>query len=198
MLDRTMTAVIRSLADSLRRFGDDRLEALLVARPDLASPLPKGIGPLAARAAGAGSARRALSALTLPELHLVEALAVLPDGASPRELAAAVSSDPATISTAVERLETLAVVWGEDELHLIRPLREGLRTPAGLAAPEAGDPTPEEAERILKELDRDRHGFLRFGMYGEALAEDVAAAESSTEAAAGRNNDKRPARLRPR
>ncbi len=44
-----MTAVIRSLADSLRRFGDDRLEALLVARPDLASPLPRGIGPLAAR-----------------------------------------------------------------------------------------------------------------------------------------------------
>ena len=28
-----MTAVIRSLADSLRRFGDDRLEALLVASP---------------------------------------------------------------------------------------------------------------------------------------------------------------------
>ena len=84
-----MTAVIRSLADSLRRFGDDRLEALLVARPDLASPLPKGIGPLAARAAGAGSARRAMSALTLPELHLVEALAVLSDGVSPRDLAAA-------------------------------------------------------------------------------------------------------------
>lgn len=160
MLDRTMTAVIRSLADSLRRFGDDRLEALLVARPDLASPLPKGIGPLAARAAGAGSARRALSALTLPELHLVEALAVLPDGASPRELAAAVSSDPATISTAVERLETLAVVWGEDELHLIRPLREGLRTPAGLAAPEAGDPTPQEAERIVEAARGQHDGVL--------------------------------------
>ena len=69
-----MTAAIRSLADSLRRFGDERLEALLVARPDLTSPLPRGIGPLAARAAGATSARRALEALTLPELHLVEAL----------------------------------------------------------------------------------------------------------------------------
>src|SRR5699024_7030387 len=73
-LDRIVTAVIRSLAASLRRFGVDRLEALLVARPDLASPLPRGIGPLAARAAGATSARRALEALTLPELHLVEAL----------------------------------------------------------------------------------------------------------------------------
>lgn len=144
-----MTAAIRSLADSLRRFGDDRLEALLVARPDLAAPLPKGIGPLAARAAGATSARRALSALTLPELHLVEALAVLADGASPRELAEAVSSDPATISPAVERLMTLAVVWGEDELHLIRPLREGLRAPAGLAPAETDDPDPERAQHLI-------------------------------------------------
>src|SRR5690625_4527006 len=149
MLERTMTAAIRSLADSLRRFGDDRLEALLVARPDLAAPLPKGIGPLAARAAGATSARRALSALTLPELHLVEALAVLADGASPRELAEAVSSDPATISPAVERLMTLAVVWGEDELHLIRPLREGLRAPAGLAPAETDDPDPERAQHLI-------------------------------------------------
>ena len=140
-----MTAVIRSLADSLRRFGDDRLEALLVARPDLASPLPRGIGPLAARAAGATSARRALEALTLPELHLVEALAVLEDGASPAQLAAAVSAEPATIAPALERLLTLAVVWGEDELFLLRPLREGLRTPAGLAPESAEDPSPEEA-----------------------------------------------------
>src|SRR5690625_2495446 len=151
MLECIMTAAIRSLADSLRRFGDDRLEALLVARPDLAAPLPKGIGPLAARAAGATSARRALAALTLPELHLVEALAVLADGASPRELAEAVSSDPATISPALERLMTLAVVWGEDELHLIRPLREGLRAPAGLAPSETDDPDPERAQRLIDE-----------------------------------------------
>ncbi|MGP9538696.1 helicase-associated domain-containing protein [Brachybacterium sp. AOP43-C2-M15] len=145
-----MTAVIRSLADSLRRFGDDRLEALLVARPDLASPLPRGIGPLAARAGGATSARRALEALTLPELHLVEALAVLEDGASPAQLAAAVSSDPATIAPALERLITLAVVWGEDELHLIRPLRDGMRAPAGLAPASADDPSPDEARRRVE------------------------------------------------
>ena len=145
-----MTAAIRSLADSLRRFGDERLEALLVARPDLTSPLPRGIGPLAAGAAGATSARRALEALTLPELHLVEALAVLEDGASPAQLAAAVSSDPPTIAAALERLITLAVVWGEDELHLIRPLREGMRTPAGLAAATPEDPTPQEAQQRVE------------------------------------------------
>ncbi|MGO1566627.1 MAG: helicase-associated domain-containing protein, partial [Brachybacterium sp.] len=145
-----MTAVTRSLADSLRRFGDDRLEALLVARPDLTSPLPRGIGPLAARAAGSTSARRALEALTLPELHLVEALAVLEDGASPAQLAAAVSSAPATIAAGLERLITLALVWGEDELHLIRPLRDGLRTPAGLAAPSPEDPSEREARQRVE------------------------------------------------
>ena len=153
-----MTAVIRSLADSLRRFGDDRLEALLVARPDLTSPLPRGIGPLAARAAGATSARRALEALTLPELHLVEALAVLDDGGSPAQLAAAVSSAPATIAPALERLITLAVVWGEDELYLIRPLRDGLRSPAGLAPPSPEDPSEREARL---RVDRARDGASR-------------------------------------
>ncbi|WP_010551146.1 helicase-associated domain-containing protein [Brachybacterium paraconglomeratum] len=152
-----MTAVIRSLADSLRRFGDDRLEALLVARPDLASPLPRGIGPLAARAGGSTSARRALDSLTLPELHLVEALAVLEDGSSPASLAAAVSSDPATIAPSLERLITLAIVWGEDELHLLRPLRDGLRAPAGLAAATAADPDAEEAARRV-EAARDGLG----------------------------------------
>ncbi len=140
-----MSAVIRSLADSLRRFGDDRLAALLLARPDLTSPLPRGIGPLAARASGATSARRALEALTLPELHLVEALAVLEEGASPAQLAAAVSAEPAEIGPALERLITLGLVWGEDELHLVRPLREGLRAPAGLAPVAEDDPSSEEA-----------------------------------------------------
>ena len=149
MLVCIMTAVIRSLADSLRRFGDDRLEALLVARPDLASPLPGGIGPLAARCAGATSARRALDSLTLPELHLVEALAALEDGASPAELAAAVSSDPATIAPVLERLETIALVWGEDELHLIRPLRDGMRAPAGLAPASPADPSARDAARLV-------------------------------------------------
>ncbi|GAA1335101.1 helicase-associated domain-containing protein [Brachybacterium rhamnosum] len=150
-----MTAAIRSLADSLRRFGDDRLEALLVARPDLASPVPHGIGPLAARAAGPTSARRALQALTLPELHLVEALAVLEDGASPGALAAAVSAEPAAVGPALERLTTLALLWGEDALHLVRPLREGLRSPAGLAPADPSDPDSEKAQALLDRARAD-------------------------------------------
>ena len=161
-----MTAVIRSLADSLRRFGDDRLEALLVARPDLASPPPRGVGPLAARAAGPTSARRALDALTLPELHLIEALAVIPDGSSPAQLAAAVGAGPEEITGALERVITLALVWGEDELHLIRPLREGLRTPAGLAAPDPADPAPEEAAQIIERSREDLSSVLETLAWG--------------------------------
>lgn len=168
MLEGIMTAVIRSLADSLRRFGDDRLEALFVARPDLASPLPRGIGPLAARAGGATSARRALEALTLPELHLVEALAVLEDRSSPAQLAAAVSSDPATIAPALERLITLALVWGEDEMSLIRPLRDGLRTPAGLAAPSPEDPSAEESARRVERARRTHAEALEALTWGPA------------------------------
>ena len=163
-----MTAVIRSLADSLRRFGDDRLEALLVARPDLASPVPRGLGPLAARAGGATSARRALESLTLPELHLVEALAVLEDGVSPAQLADAVSSSPATIAPELERLTTLAVVWGEDELHLVRPLREGLRTPAGLAAPSPEDPSADEAQQRVDRARQEHPEVLEALTWGPA------------------------------
>src|SRR5699024_4095726 len=60
-----------------------------------------------------------------------------------------------TIAPALERLITLALVRGEDELSLIRPLREGLRTPAGLAAPSPEDPSAEEARL---RVDRARRG----------------------------------------
>src|SRR5699024_6924053 len=121
-----------------------------------------------ARAAGATSARRALEALTLPELHLVEALAVLEDGSSPSQLAAAVSSDAATIAPALERLITLALVWGEDELSLIRPLREGLRTPAGLAAPSPEDPSAEEARLRVDRARREHPEALEALAWGPA------------------------------
>lgn len=145
-----MSDAIRSLADSLRRFGDDRLAALLTARRDLAAPIPHGIGPLAARAAGTASARRALGALTRPELQLVDALAVLPDGSSPAAVASALGAAPEAISAPLERLITLALVWGEDELHLVRAVREAPRAPGGLAPAHPQDPDPQQAEAIAQ------------------------------------------------
>src|SRR5699024_2664707 len=99
---------------------------------------------------------------------LVEALAVLEDGSSPSQLAAAVSSDAATIAPALERLITLALVWGEDELSLIRPLREGLRTPAGLAAPSPEDPSAEEARLRVDRARREHPEALEALAWGPA------------------------------
>ncbi|UQN29635.1 helicase-associated domain-containing protein [Brachybacterium kimchii] len=144
-----MADSLRSLADSLRRFDDTRLERLLSARPDLLHPLPHGLGALAARATGSLSARRTLGSLTAAELAVVDALAVLGDGASPPQIAALLDAPIASLAVHLEHLRTLALLWGEDELHLVRAVREGLRSPAGLAPAHAEDPSADEARALL-------------------------------------------------
>lgn len=144
-----MAAPIRSLADALRRFDDDRLTELIVARPDLGTPVPRGIGPLAARAAAAGSVQRALSSLTRPELCLAEALVVLPEPVSPAALAAAVGADATLAAPFLRRLASLALSWGDEEIRPVRTLREVLRTPAGLAPEHDDDPSPQRAAALV-------------------------------------------------
>ncbi|GAB2535964.1 helicase-associated domain-containing protein [Brachybacterium huguangmaarense] len=144
-----MSEPFRSLAEALRSFDDERLAQLLAARPDLAAPVPRGIGPLAARAAGSASVHRALSALRRPELSLLEALVVLPEPADPAALAAAVGSDPAEAAPFLERLRTLALAWGETEIRAVRGAHDVLRTPAGLAPEHDDDPSPDEASRRI-------------------------------------------------
>ncbi|MBK0332561.1 helicase-associated domain-containing protein [Brachybacterium sp. MASK1Z-5] len=144
-----MADSLRSLADSLRRFDDQRLERLLSARPDLLHPLPHGLGALAARATGSLSARRALGSLTAAELAVVDALAVLGDGASPPQIAALLDAPSTSLAAHLDRLRTLALLWGEDELRLVRAVRDGLRSPAGLAPVHAADPSADEARALL-------------------------------------------------
>ncbi|PWH07659.1 hypothetical protein DEO23_03275 [Brachybacterium endophyticum] len=144
-----MADSLRSLADSLRRFDDTRLAELLGAREDLLRPLPHGIGALAARAAGALSARRALGSLTAAELAVVDALAVLPEDTSPTAVAELLALGAADLAPHLERLRTLALLWGEKELHLVHAVREGLRSPAGLAPPHPEDPSADEARDLV-------------------------------------------------
>src|SRR6478752_7227078 len=62
------TTPARTLADQLRSWPDDRLVALLRARPDLATPAPQDSSQLASRAATRSSIHRALDGLDRLEL----------------------------------------------------------------------------------------------------------------------------------
>lgn len=174
-----MSEPTRSLADELRRFDDERLTELLLARPDLSAPVPRGIGPLAARAAGAASVQRALGALTRPELSVLEALAVLEDPTCPADVAAAVGATPAEIAGVLDRLRTLALVRGQSELRAVRTVREVLRTPAGLAPEADDDPSPAEAARRLREAPPELEPLFERLAWGPAK---VDAAEGSAAA----------------
>ena len=61
---------VRSLADDLRTRSDAELAALLLARPDLARPVPAGFAALAARATTRPSIQRAVEALDREELTI--------------------------------------------------------------------------------------------------------------------------------
>ncbi|MFN8169718.1 MAG: helicase C-terminal domain-containing protein [Candidatus Nanopelagicales bacterium] len=125
----------RSLADDLRARTDEEIAALLAARPDLVHPVPADIGALSTRATTGPSTSRALDRLDAFALQVVTALGGLPDPASYADLRAGLpETDDATLRPVVERLRMLALLWGpDDELHLVRPVREALGTyPAGL------------------------------------------------------------------
>lgn len=174
-----MTAAPRSLADALRRFDDERLTELLRARPDLAVPVPRGIGPLAARAAAPSSVQRAVGALTRPELILLEALVALPDPADPAALASAVGSTERETAPLLERLRTLALAWGSTEVRAVRAAREVLRTPAGLAPEADDDPSHAEADRRVREAPVELAPLLERLAWGPSR---VDAAEGSSAA----------------
>ncbi len=135
------TARPRSLAEDLRARSDEDLAALLAARPDLVHPVPADLGALATRATTGPSASRALDRLDELALAVVTALGALPE---PVSLADVLGGIPGTraadLRPVVSRLRTLALLWGEDDdLHLVRPVREALGTyPAGLGPAMAG------------------------------------------------------------
>lgn len=147
-----MAASHRSLADSLRDLDRDELTRLLTERPDLASPVPEGLNALAARAASAGSARRALHSLSLPQLQTAQALAILGGAASRAQIAHALG-DPAAehLDPLLARLRLLALAWEDGEyLRLVRPLIEHLSASAGLAPALPDDPDPAAAQRRVE------------------------------------------------
>jgi Helicase conserved C-terminal domain len=143
----------RTLTEALRSLPDDALSRLLQHRPDVIDPPPRDLAELAGRATTTGSVNRALSRLNAWLSTVAEAMAVLPDPGSAKELADLLDQPLAVICTAVEQLRERALVWGEDDqLHLVRPVREAFDPfPGGLAPP---SPRPLSPSQIDTALDR--------------------------------------------
>lgn len=143
------TRPARSLADALRRASADDLSSLLVARPDLCSPIPADLATLAARAASAPSVQRCLDGLDAVALAVLEVMAALPEPLSVDHIAPACSPmDPAVVRDVIARVRELGLAWGdEQQLRLVAQARTAFgKYPCGLAEEYAA------ARRVVAEL----------------------------------------------
>ncbi|MDQ6928165.1 MAG: helicase-associated domain-containing protein, partial [Actinomycetota bacterium] len=126
---------------ALATFDDDKLVALLGARPDLAAPPPSDFRALAIRAVMPASAMAAWRTLDRVCQQVLEAVLVIPPPHAPARLAAVIGPnvDPSDLERPLARLRDLALVVpddGDDDDSLV--VNTGLhqiRNPAGLGPP---------------------------------------------------------------
>ncbi len=128
----------RTLAEQLRGWSDADLAALLVARPDLATPAPQDTAQLATRAGTRASVLRALDQLTLLELTVLEAVVALGGAAATAAAVAAVHAAHEATLGAVDRLRGLALLWGgPDEVRTLSVVADTLGTSRSGLGPSA-------------------------------------------------------------
>ncbi|MBI1378081.1 MAG: DNA-binding protein [Frankiales bacterium] len=167
----------RSLAEDLRARSDAELAELLRLRPDLLHPVPADLGALSTRATTGPSTARALDRLDAFALDVVTALGALPDPATRADLLAGLPGvGGERLDPVVARLRALALVWGsDDDLHLVRPVREALGPhPAGLGPAMATSrrgvavyaEDPAEVERVLADAPEGAREALERLVWG--------------------------------
>lgn len=153
----------RSLADQLRSWPDERVAALLVARPDLAMPPPQDFGQLASRATVRASVARALDELTRLELAVLDALVVLVE-ASAKQLRGAVHAEPGSVDDALALLLDRALAWqAPGGLRALSGVGESLRGApgsSGLWPRSAEPPSATEVGTQLAELSAPARAML--------------------------------------
>ncbi|MBB2748015.1 UNVERIFIED_ORG: hypothetical protein FHR35_007896 [Microbispora rosea subsp. rosea] len=151
----------------LRGRSDERLRALVAARPELVTPVPAHIDGLAARACSPSAIGRALDRLDRFSLAVLETLALRP-GPADREtvlslLRRAVPADRddealgSALDAALDVLTTRALVYGPDDALLPAPgVADALEPPAALGPPVAEvfrHHPPERLDVLLRDID---------------------------------------------
>jgi hypothetical protein len=142
----------RTLADQLRSWPDERLGALLAARPDLASPAPTDSAQLAGRAVVRTSVVRALD--LLDRLELAVLTAVVQEGpADTATIGRVLLADAESVARALDRLADLLLVWGTpDAWRPVTMVAELIGVPGG--------PAPETVPDLLAEVDDRARAIL--------------------------------------
>src|SRR3954447_1140373 len=153
-----------TLAACLRTRSDEQLGALLTARPDVARPVPSDVVALASRLAVPVSVDRALDELDAATLQVLDVVLLAPtDGVAPDELFAALPGLPDDVlESAVSRLTSRALLWGDDVLRAPDPVRRAVRHPAGLGrrAVDLRVQLPPELTATVAELPPEERAVL--------------------------------------
>ncbi|WP_210650157.1 helicase C-terminal domain-containing protein [Nocardioides sp. SYSU D00065] len=155
----------RTLADQLRAWPDERLVALLRARPDLATPAPQDSSQLASRASTRSSIHRALDGLDRLELSVLDALLVAGQTTSD-DLISIVAADPARTAAALDRLLDLALAWeAPGGIRALTGVADALRAMPGVVSglrPASPEPAPpDEVAARIAELSPAAAALLR-------------------------------------
>ncbi|WP_182903384.1 helicase-associated domain-containing protein [Microbispora sp. H10830] len=161
----------------LRGRSDERLRALVAARPELVTPVPAHIDGLAARACSPSAIGRALDRLDRFSLSVLETLALRPGPADRgtvlsllRRAVPADRDDKAlgsALDTALDVLTTRALVYGPDDALLPAPgVADALEPPAALGPPAVEvfrHHPPERLDVLLRDIDPAYEGGGRTG-----------------------------------